>query len=385
MLRQLKAEQKQQQQTSTGNFIAQVASPAPSSGQDTPCGGSCTCTDDLDKVLCVKNPSAPSVPLRRRSNRNQPPASSRPSSPDPLGCGRCSKDGTCACITEAAATIYPPSTNTQKRPTSPSSSTPKRTRTTSYVDLTPPDELETDFTTLYMAKLRCAPVFSDSTSGLARMPDPCGFCSDGTHCVCAEAAAATGASVVGDMLMDNDSDSEEHHSTRLPPLLSSHTPPPVDNQTLERPMVLHPPMTKGSASQGLWPSSCQPGGCTQCKNDPMSTLFCQSVATKIGRPDGCCGGGSCGDSNKSNSTLSSRAREAQGTNGGEDKGTFIPASAAYQALSRHRGFEEATADLGSLVRPLMVKQADGRCPLVEVSSVRDVLKQLDRRFGSDAN
>lgn len=69
----------------------------------------------------------------------------------------------------------------------------------------------------------------------------------------------------------------------------------------------------------------------------------------------------------------------------EDNGTFIPASAAYQALSRHRGFDKATADLGSLVRPLMVKRADGRCPLVEVSSVRDVLKQLDRRFGSDAS
>lgn len=226
-----------------------------------------------------------------------------------------------------------------------------------------------------MTKPLPAPAFSETIS---RMPDPCGFCSDGTHCVCAEAAVAVG----GGMLMADDSDSEEHHSTRLPPLLSDHTPPPADSHA-ERLMALHPPMTT-SAGQTARPSGCTPGGCKQCQNDPMSTLFCRSVAAKVGRTDGCCGGGCC-DAKTPTSATPSLAPLGKEGNKAEEKGTFIPASAAYQALSRHRGFEEATADLGSLVRPLMVKQADGRCPLVEVSSVRDVLKQLDRRFGSDAN
>lgn len=64
-------------------------------------------------------------------------------------------------------------------------------------------------------------------------------------------------------------------------------------------------------------------------------------------------------------------------------GTYIPCSAAYQTLSRHRAFDEAAADLGALVRPLVIQSVDGRCPQVEVSSVRDVLKMLDRRFGRD--
>lgn len=182
--------------------------------------------------------------------------------------------------------------------------------------------------------------------------------------------------------MVDDSDSEGHHSTRLPPLLSNHTPPPADNHA-ERLVALHPPMTE-SAGQLARPSGCTPGGCKQCQKDPMSTLFCRSVAAKIDRPDGCCGGGCC-DSKTPVSTTSNSMPLEKETKEAEDKGTFIPASAAYQALSRHRGFEEATANLGSLVRPLMVKQADGRCPLVEVSSVRDVLKQLDRRFGSDVS
>lgn len=142
-------------------------------------------------------------------------------------------------------------------------------------------------------------------------------------------------------------------------------------------------MTK-SAGQAARLSGCTPGGCKQCQNDPMSTLFCRSVAAKVGRPDGCCGGGCCDAKTPASAASNSVSLEKE-ANGAEDKGMFIPASAAYQALSRHRGFEAATADLGSLMRPLMVKQADGRCPLVEVSSVRDVLKQLDRRFGSDVN
>lgn len=71
-----------------------------------------------------------------------------------------------------------------------------------------------------------------------------------------------------------------------------------------------------------------------------------------------------------------------GIGGGVPRGMFIPCSAAYVTLSRHRAFDEAAADLGALVRPLVVQQGDEGCPKVEVNSVREVLKMLDRRFGS---
>ncbi|PWW72751.1 hypothetical protein C7212DRAFT_285781 [Tuber magnatum] len=367
LIRQLRSED----QASAANFVAQVASPAPSSGHGTPCGGNCTCTDELDQVLCIKKAiatlSAPSVLLRRRSRRNKPqpsPESGRVS--DSAGCGRCSKEGSCACMTEIAAALL------TKRPTSPSQNAPKRARTGDYAEHTS-EELEIDFTNAYMTK-------STPNPPITQMPDPCGFCSDGTPCVCAEVANSLIA----------DDDSEENHSTKLPPLrdghssvLTSHT-----QQGLERPVALYPPMNTSAVKLNSRPSGCQPGGCAQCQNDPLSTLFCQSVATKMDSAErlGCCSGGLCGggDIEGSRPSIGDSMEKGKAGEGASEKGTFIPCSAAYQTLSRHRAFEDATTDLGSLVRPLMVRSLDGSCPQIEVSSVREVLRRLDRGFGSDA-
>ncbi|KAG0125990.1 hypothetical protein HOY82DRAFT_615723 [Tuber indicum] len=365
LIRQLKSEDQ------ASNSVAQVASPAPSSGRDTPCGGNCTCTDELDQLLCVKKTavtlSASSVPLRRRSGRKNPQPSSESSRVlDPTGCGRCSKEGSCACMTEIAAAG--PSI---KRPTSPSQNTPKRTRTGDYAEHGS-KELEIDFTDAYLTK-------STPNPPITQMPDPCGFCSDGTPCVCAE---------VANSLIEND-DSEENHSTKLPPLrdghgsvLTSHT-----QQGLERPVALYPPMNTSAVKLTSRPSGCQPGGCAQCQNDPLSTLFCQSVATKMdgAEKSGCCRGGLCGgDIGGSRPSVGDSKEKGKVDEGASEKGTFIPCSAAYQTLSRHRAFEDATTDLGSLVRPLMVRSLDGSCPQIEVSSIREVLRRLDRGFGSDA-
>ncbi|RPB03551.1 hypothetical protein L873DRAFT_1786963 [Choiromyces venosus 120613-1] len=366
LIRQLKSED----QASAANFVTQVASPAPSSGHDTPCGGNCTCTDELDQVLCTKKAvvtlNAPSVPLRRRSGGNKPqpsPESSRVS--DPIGCGRCSKEGSCVCMAEIVATL------STKRPTSPSKNTPKRTRTGDYAEHGS-EALEIDFTNAYMAK-------STPNPPITQMPDPCGFCSDGTPCVCAE---------VANSLIATD-DSEENHSTKLPPLRDGHSSGSTSHtqQGLERPVALYPPMNTSAVKLSSRPSGCQPGGCAQCQNDPLSTLFCQSVATKMdgAEKSGCCGGGLCdGDIEGSRSSASNSKEKGKTDEGTSEKGTFIPCSAAYQTLSRHRAFEDATTDLGSLVRPLMVRSQDGSCPQIEVSSIREVLRKLDRGFGSDA-
>jgi len=365
LIRQLKSED----EALAANFVTQVASPAPSSGHDTPCGGDCTCTDELDRVLCIKKAgvalSAPSVPLRRRSGRNKPQPSLESSRVlDPAGCGRCSKEGPCACLDEIAAAL------STKRPTSPSQNTPKRTRTGNYAENSS-EELEIDFTNAYMTK----------STPITQMPDHCGFCSDGTPCVCAE---------VANSLIANDGP-EENHSTKLPPLrdghssvLTSHT-----QQGLERPVALYPPMNTSAVKPTSRPGGCQPGGCAQCQNDPLSTLFCQSVATKMNSAErsGCCGGGLCGGGGEiegSRPSAGDGREKGKADEGASEKGTFIPCSAAYQTLSRHRAFEDATTDLGSLVRPLMVRSLDGNCPQIEVSSIREVLRRLDRGFGSDA-
>ncbi|KAI5790620.1 hypothetical protein DFH27DRAFT_570664 [Peziza echinospora] len=73
--------------------------------------------------------------------------------------------------------------------------------------------------------------------------------------------------------------------------------------------------------------------------------------------------------------------------------TYIPCSAAYAKLRKHRGWDKASMDdFPGLVRPLLVDAGEGgpaggaagkRCPRVEVGSLQDVLTMLDRRFGKD--
>jgi hypothetical protein len=54
-------------------------------------------------------------------------------------------------------------------------------------------------------------------------------------------------------------------------------------------------------------------------------------------------------------------------------GTYIPCSAAYQTLSRHKDFNRV--DLGTLIGKLNTRGTQ-----VEVSSVANVLRELDRKF-----
>lgn len=359
--------------------LTQVASPAPSSGTaDAPCGGDCSCQDLIDKALCGGS-NAASIPSAKWNVRKQSEIR------DLVGCGSCSKDGECACYNEATAVPLP------KRATSPIANDPKRSRiTVDYLE-----DLETDFTAAYMSR----PVSSSGTpSSLTHMPDPCGFCSDGTPCVCAEMANA--------MDMEDSDTDEEQRDVKLAPILASgefgilsppsssagHSVPLRRMMDLDRPLPLHPPTgVRATLKTPTPPSSstgCKPGGCDQCKADPMSTLFCQSVATRIqssSSSGGCCGGNAsgsgdcCKDIESAVPTppkLDTRSKQADGK-------TYIPCSAVYQTLSRHRAFDDAAADLGALVRPLVIQSVDGRCPQVEVSSVRDVLKMLDRRFGRD--
>lgn len=152
-----------------------------------------------------------------------------------------------------------------------------------------------------------------------------------------------------------------------------------------------------------------PGSCALCQKDPLAMLFCQSVAsrragaTSSSNPistsssntrTNCCGGSISTSGGGCCKTIKTEACE-NSSNTNLDKippmlppsnSIYIPCTAAYQTLARHRAFEKASMDdFPGLVRPLVIdgEGGQGRCPKVEIGSLRDVLKMLDRRFGKN--
>lgn len=170
--------------------------------------------------------------------------------------------------------------------------------------------------------------------------DRCGFCTDNTPCICAASAAreegvdmAPDLATLGSPLSPGDSGSPTNYtSSFLRSRRSSLSNLSLDTSSQSRPLRDETP---GECSGN-------PGNCSQCREDPMLTLFCSAVASK--------------PSALRMPTL----------------GTFIPAQAAYKTLSRHPRF--AFADLGEVVSILLVKTSQ-----VEVNSVAKVLRLLDTK------
>ncbi|KAI9763933.1 MAG: hypothetical protein M1840_008967 [Geoglossum simile] len=309
-----------------------------------------------------------------------------------VGCGNCTKDTHCECISQAiniANLTFPTdnSTNASKRPHSPpttsTSDTTKRPRNANPIDL------ETDFTTLYSSNKRkpnpnmssaADPDVDTTASGNSNaVPanlatdeiDSCGFCQDGTPCICADLSLAIS--------------SDNNRPKQIPPF-PQFTPPPSDTDVTlpplsSNPQLALPPIQSTTAAAA---ASCVngPGTCSQCRADPNSTLFCKSLAairnSKTGTPasssPGCCGGSA--------------------TNGGvccrdptSDSGAVMLSCAdTYQTLSRHPGYEQASDEFGSWLNRLNANSTAaavaGRPAMeVEAASVMGVLKLFDRRFG----
>ncbi|KAF3926754.1 hypothetical protein ABW21_db0207017 [Orbilia brochopaga] len=178
--------------------------------------------------------------------------------------------------------------------------------------------------------------------------ESCGFCSEGTACVCAEMKVM-------------------ERETEL-----------LRQQNLAREAAARatPSAPSNSSSSGC---TGEPGSCAQCQSDPMSTLFCRTLATKkpVGantstRRDGtkpgfvCCGGTACGKNPNANPTRDTE----QPSETEAPRGTYIPCSDAYLSLSRHKRFMDA--DLGTVIRKLNTSGLG-----VEVSSVKQVLEYLE--------
>ncbi|KAI9828402.1 MAG: hypothetical protein M1832_002830 [Thelocarpon impressellum] len=335
------------------------------------------------------------LPLRvSRSARQQQPGQSLDGSVPAMGCGACTVDTRCECIDEAFD-LGPTVASRQKRGHSPDTATaPKRQRNERHHE----DALETDFTALFSSKpasgSMAGPSFGDDiTLTPVAADERCGFCEDGTACVCAE--------------LDR---TRREESKRLHPLLSQFTPPPSDNDVQTRPQALHQSTTHSSISSSSATSG--PGTCTQCRADPSSTLFCKSLAamrtatlsSSTPLSGGCCGASttSCCKSQPPAAASASKGEgegegKGEGGAGGESR-PYLSCADTYTTLSRHPHYAEASDELGSWLGRLEPRRSvagggsggasesrsggAGRTPMeVEAASVMGVLKLFDRRFG----
>lgn len=272
---------------------------------------------------------------------------------------------------------------------------------------------EKDYTSMFSAKkmpdlkrLRSSkvthprPIKKESTGEIAFNEESpmenCGFCSDDTPCVCREAAkeAARLSQSLSDKFFDGaadedgQDDSDDNHPTALPPL-QLNTPNLVRKASLP---VLHPGPTlelrefsNAMASKGtpvpvptelieekkLEKLGCtgNPGTCSQCQLDPMSTLFCTTVASKAAMENEGASKTSNPSKKEASPNLSTQAHPPNASGGTE---IFIPCADAYKTLSRHKRFN--SVDFSSLVGRLTTRGMQ-----VEVQSVANIIRELDRK------
>jgi hypothetical protein len=280
------------------------------------------------------------------------------------GCGKCTADTSCECLEETVKATNNHASMELKRPHSPSTEAAKRQR-----QLEASIPLEIDFTTQFPPKSMLQPQ-TDPVSQAKPPHESCGFCEEGTYCMCAEAAAAAS--------------NDREHENRLAPLLSEVTPPPSDNDVdgsnIKLPSMqsfqLHRPVAVQAPS-----NSCVngPGTCQQCQTDPKSGLFCRSLAAKRANsssavPEGCCGGNAGGGG----------CCKSMPTAPPSEPPPSLSCADTYKTLSTHKNFEQASNDLGSWLGRLHATPPHhaGRAPMeVEAASVMGVLKLFDRRFG----
>jgi hypothetical protein len=325
------------------------------------------------------------------------------------GCGNCGSGGSCKCAEEADTVLN--QGTALKRSASPTGIPPSQKRARSSPDAESPAEV--DFTNMFQRRPTIEtsqPSQFESSSVMSGPPsldntflkDNCGFCKDGTYCVCADTAMATPAMTPVDT---------------LPPISAQiQTPPPSEADVVSQPFIME--MTAEGAvklprrnnkkkpaaqtsSRGC--GSGGPGTCEQCRADPKSGLFCRLMAANFSKGEGgggCCGGkgadGGCCKSKPASSTPSTAVTPAK------EKITLpslpslgLSCAEAYQTLASHRNFDRAADDIGSWLPKLKTTSAAGRAaaaakggrmgPIeVEAASIMSVLKDFDVRFGREA-
>lgn len=281
------------------------------------------------------------------------------------GCGKCSVDTNCECLDQIIKATDLPTPLELKRSHSPSMDNyaDKRLRPSE-----PSTPLEVDFTARFSSK----PTVQATEPAVVPRPhgESCGFCEEGTYCMCAEAAAAA----------SNERDLEN----RLAPLLNAVTPPPSDSDvdgTLIKLPSLHPNPIQRRPLASSSTNSCVngPGTCPQCQADPKSGLFCRSLAalrasSNSSVPEGCCGG----------ITNGGGCCKSLPTATPSQPPPSLSCADTYKTLATHKNFDQASDELSTWLGRLHATPPahPGRAPIeVEAASVMGVLKLFDRRFG----
>ena len=262
-----------------------------------------------------------------------------------MGCGKCSKDTRCECIEEVlemSQIVDEAPTSTTKRPHSPASLLEsKRNR---HLDVkAEEEEREIDFTEQFSAKGLPSHISTSSNPvTVTTASDPCGFCQDGTACICAEMAA------------------DEKQSNSNIDVLATLTP---------------------AKSFGTSQNPCinGPGSCQQCRSDANSTLFCKSLAASRNRLRT--------QPVQSSETLTAQMATSSQTLGERAiTGISLSCADAYATLSRHPAYERASEDPGAWIPKLATIPGGLERPAfeVEAASVMQTLRFFDRRFGREA-
>lgn len=302
-----------------------------------------------------------------------------------IGCGKCSTNSRCECIEQAfnIENIGSDISNTSsKRPHTPYglTSNKKHRQTPNYMVKTDSDiYMEIDFTTKPASQPdigTSAPVQASGHENL--VADPCGFCSNGTPCICAEMTFGVPTG----------------RESRTAPARMQCTPPPSDGD------VIRPDLQAlaGGTTSSSNPCINGPGTCAQCQADPQSTLFCKSLASTrhsalpstvkaqvladtavqcCGKPGTCCSGSESLD--QTSPGVITYTDAAQPT---------VTCADAFTALSRHPAYERASAQWGEWLSQLQTTTSHSRgmenrtAYEIESASVLGVLRFFDRRFGN---
>lgn len=300
------------------------------------------------------------VPLRPRTARQEPisdpginqtgtEAAAGQKEEDFGGCGNCSLGTRCECIERAfdisdiaSGATGPPS----KRPHSPISMVgSKKARPSSAVEVEPEEGREIDFTEKFSTK-RSAALASASNSVLTTIaaPDPCGFCQDGTPCICAQMAA----------------EERRSYNDHRPSAMQS-TPKP--SEPLENPCINGP------------------GTCQQCRSDANSKLFCESLAASRKNTKAQFSVVQAAATVTPVTVSSSQESSTQAITGKP-----LSCADAYTTISRHPAYERASQDPGAWLPKLATIPGgvERTAFEVEAASVMQTLRFFDRRFGQDA-
>lgn len=307
----------------------------------------------------------------------------------PLGCGDCSNEH-CQCIEDAFGT--PMDTHESSRGKYPPHGVGSPRRGATEPDIKPdPEEMEIDFTARFAAAPAQANNNASNVNNASSPPvDPCGFCQDGTPCICAEMAAQE----------QQRGRRNSFENNRLAPIqsISQFTPPPSESDA--RSEVTLPPI-----GQATNPCANGPGTCAQCVADPRSTLFCKTLAASRSASGTPTGGGCCGGKGADGGCCMSRNAPAPQTT--RNNPSMPPQSAipkpstpnaltlscadAFTTLSRHPNFSRASDEISTwlpklhtLPNPKDLGLAEKPGPMeVEAASVMGVLRYFDRRFAEN--